>query len=133
MTINGPIAQLNAKLEAERNPNQKLGPLQREWVKELRTTFFPQGRGNLGCRVYGYCCLGIAHMILNPEHRGHSLYNRGKDSKGHVLSVFDTDRLGLSKSGQDNCTNMNDGELLTFKEIADELENNPAKFFDKEK
>lgn len=47
---------------------QKLGPLQKEFVRALRSGDFPQAKGMLfrvrrGSNVLGHCCLGVAVCV----------------------------------------------------------------------
>lgn len=58
-------------------PKQKLGPLQRKWLRALESGKFRQARGQLAKKTHGhigYCCLGVACVV-----NGLSLYRPTKD------------------------------------------------------
>lgn len=85
----------------------------KKWVEALRSGKYKQGLGQLR---YGrgnnerYCCLGVAACLLGTI----DTYFNG------VGSLYDKDVLAiqLSVEDEDSLIDLNDGEKLTFEEIA---------------
>lgn len=74
-----------------------------KWSKELRGTDLPQGKGVL-CSLNEFCCLGIAGLVA-----GAPIENKEAQLFGYnYLPEF--------------FSNLNDQDLLTFKDIADVID-----------
>ncbi len=81
---------------------QKLGPLQREWIRCLRSGAFPQGESYLigsdehvtkPGDVYPHCCLGVACRVA--EANGMKLrYVVEKECEGRVLRIAEPKNEG---------------------------------------
>lgn len=91
--------------------------LKKRWMKALRSGIFKQGR----CALLSegkYCCLGVlCHITKIPVM-----------SSNHTKSTpYDDERkiLGLSNVQVDRFTAMNDGQRLSFKQIAKRIEKDP--------
>jgi hypothetical protein len=104
--------------------------LRRKWVEALRSGRYQKSTGTLNIRG-GYCCLGVACDILDPEQTMHpwrqSAYppNCIRDAFG--LSTTEglfTGTGGVHKS----LASLNDGGN-SFAEIADIIESNPPGLF----
>jgi hypothetical protein len=89
--------------------------LKAKWVKALRSGGFEQCREELH-DGFGYCCIGVGYQTL------------GEDSE-EILEEDDptsiaAKALGLSEDIEKKLVIMNDDEQLSFKEIADYIEQN---------
>lgn len=134
---------------------QKLGPLQREWVRALRSGDFKQTQGILVCvphnansgDVLPCCCLGVACLVaeangvpLKFEEMGGCLNvwsGQERCTTSPPSAVVDllrlTDTAGSFEAGHnlDGCVSLmgaND-HGKTFKQIADFVEGHPEAVF----
>lgn len=107
--------------------------MRQKWLNALRSGEYKQGRGNL--RVGDeYCCLGVACEVLKDELNlsvgesdGVTLYGSNQATAPSQLE----DALGLYgpcgehrdlQSGGPALTDLNDDEMWSFNQIADEIE-----------
>lgn len=105
----------------------ELGPLQKTWIKALRSEEYQQGSGRLYNEITDtYCCLGVANKACNLK----------ETNDACLLDTFS--KLGLtSYSGHISenytrhtlLTTMNDSGDFTFNDIADFIEQNPELIF----
>lgn len=128
---------------------QKLGPLQRKWLKALRSGKYKQAESALHTfdgKVHRFCCLGVACDVLgmtardpmveregwNPIELYPTEFRYGKEST--VLPETARRRLamyhatGEKRNGSDALTELNDSGK-TFKQIANIIEASPDEFF----
>jgi len=90
-----------------------------EWVKELRSGKFKQGRGKLK-RDDSYCCLGVLCEISKQEY---------KNDHGFLSYEIQTwagmhTNTGYLKGLDTSLIRLNDGMVFTFDKIADIIEEN---------
>lgn len=121
----------------------KLGPLQKKWLKALRSGKFRQGKGALKIEAKNqghpkYCCLGVANEVCKL----------GETDPENATLVHTYKKLGLRTSGGEpkgehtyswRLTELNDEGLtnddswtvkkMTFKKIADHIEQNASAYF----
>jgi len=120
------------------SPIQELGPNQEKWLHDLETTEEPQGQRYL-CRMengkpVGWCCLGRAVAVLEPELEQETRYHSIRDGYiryfGSRSSVIpeSTEQL-LKLYNYCKCINMNDRLGYSFKQIAEVIRKDPASFF----
>lgn len=101
-----------------------------EWVKQLRSGNYRQGRGFL-CHLDHYCCLGVLQAIMDVPN--------GTNADGSPNEILDA-RCGLSRNLQSHLAQANDGthgrygnglefppisadqEIASFNRIADWIE-----------
>lgn len=113
-----------------------------DWIDELRSGKYEQGRKALKTEYKKYCCLGIACEIKKVENRIRLYDNKYEFifGPGTIASVTYPDNAwmennyGINSVGQTNLSKANDGyffvlytegekqEAYTFSEIADVLE-----------
>lgn len=139
--------------------NFKMGPLQRKWIEELKTTDKQQIEGYLCTDDGRYCCLGILCEVLNLDKRVthervdcdsfvvefYSPNSKVMSDKyqlpQHVHSIVNlSDELGrvikhnvehvTTEDGYNCLADMNDSGI-SFKEIAEIIEVDPSNFFTK--
>ncbi len=102
----------------------KLNEQQILWLEALRSGRFPQGRYRLRSDPTSegplkYCCLGVAaHVCFNAFAPGVMRYR----AHSSMLSLADSQELGLSPLLHGTLTHLNDLAGLSFEEIADDLE-----------
>lgn len=134
---------MNTQTETE----DKLGPIQREWVETLKKYPERQGKNRLGIRVNEFtnecsemCCLGQGLMIIHKHENTTPVFFReflhDEESSAHLdtawskLGLFD--RAGFIKNNSLNhfqtLADMND-QGYTWPQIAEFMENNPEKVF----
>jgi hypothetical protein len=98
------------------------------WIAALRSGEYQQTTG--GLQDYkGYCCLGVACSVLIPEDQ-QELNDAGYLAGGYPNSQLhspewlkDINREFRNKTGR-SLSELNDGDSLSFNEIADKLEQN---------
>ena len=121
---------------------QELGPNQKAFIEEPRTTDKKQGRLFLNRPVTGFCCLGIAAELFKSDNTTIAQCTRIDGTS--VISYNDSDSLapryvvnalalydlrGSSKyRNRSALVGLND-EGVPFREIADKLEANPEYWF----
>jgi hypothetical protein len=112
----------------------KLGPLQRKWIRALKSGKFKKGTLCLHCEEdNSYCCLGVANECLNlKETSSGFLSNTYKriglfNSSGVISNNYKFPR-GTKLYG--SLVEMND-KNISHKKIAEFLENNPELVFTK--
>ena len=116
---------------------QKLGPLQKKWVKTLRSGKYKQGKEALK-KGEKYCCLGVLCDIeqkLTTEG-----YVKGTGNEAYLPKTlvskysFHSEEGNLKNysNGKPSLVVMND-KGYTFKEIADFIEQNPEQVFKQSK
>ncbi|WP_290738295.1 hypothetical protein [Haliea sp.] len=102
-----------------------------KWVDALRSGEYKQGVGQLYNQdLDKYCCLGVACKVYEKE----TGYNLGVDSGGTLIRYLQVkDWLSLRTICGDyinnSLVNLNDGDELSFSEIADVIESNPEGLF----
>lgn len=134
----------------------KLGPLQKKWIKALRSGKYRQAEGQL-CeydhhRHYKHCCLGVACELIHGkdffrkqrrEFEGGGLSRWESECSvdkniGQVLGEMERKSIGLRRN--DGCPTDDNFNILlslaeyndegySFKEIADIIEKNPHRYF----
>ena len=98
------------------------------WIAALRSGNYAQGHRALRTEK-GFCCLGVASDILNPEawRNTNVAWFRWEDpiegSFWGGLSVQAANHFGLAVGAQDLLVNANDDLGMSFEEIAADLEN----------
>lgn len=119
---------------------QRLTKLQKEWLKALRSGRYKQIQNELcNVRTGGYCCLGVAGRVCGiPKAK---LVGVGDLGDHDYLEVAQTKLRLRDSSGQlanpyevsckvyTHLTVLNDKAKLSFKEIADYIEENPENVF----
>ena len=114
----------------------KLGPMQRDWLKALRSGDFKQCDGTLyeldeSTGIYSNCCLGVACQVA--EAHGKIVPASAVDYAFLPISIKNAfgfkDTHGYVGPGR-SLSGMNDGGR-TFKEIADFVEADPERVFTK--
>lgn len=134
---------------------QKLGPLQKEWVRALRSGKFKQAIGRLIAIPKGTlqgdelpcCCLGVACMVAHANgtrlhfeeigHYGINGYVQIDNEASFLPQVvmrrmkFRSEYGALAKlfAGKKQLTEVNDYTGKTFKQIARFVEQNPEAVF----
>lgn len=64
----------------------KLGPMQKKWIRELKSKKYKQCKGELcSAKTGGYCCLGVANDCLSL---GEDVINYKKSSEIIVKSIL---------------------------------------------
>jgi len=114
--------------------------LKKKWVDALRSGEYKQGKSYLRSSD-SYCCLGVLADVIIKETdqyywrrdstisklvEVYSLINKMDEAvvgSGKFYSAFYDEYLYSLE--QDNLIKLNDGENLSFNEIADYIENNP--------
>ena len=102
--------------------------VKRQWIEDLRSGDFPQGKRLLWCREAvlspkRYCCLWVLGERQCPDAPEGSLISRYQESMGEVLSDETLRKLGLKKADQVYLAIMNDrGD--DFEAIANWIEAN---------
>ena len=114
-------------MKAASKQKQKLGPLQRKWIKLLRSGEYRQGRGALR-RGDEHCCLGVACIAI-----GISPVSDVGDYG--ALSDYARRTIGLrgprgETLGGERLTELNDTDCLSFAEIAEFIEADPKRVFE---
>lgn len=114
----------------------KLGKNQRKWIDALRSGKYEQGIGDLHNNGK-FCCLGVACDLFKDElevfENSEGIFEY--DNKYYTLPKKMVEKLGLydgrgkKMSNTTSLTNLNDFKNYNFNQIADELENNPEKWF----
>lgn len=115
-----------------------LGPNQQRWIEALRSGEYTQGRDYL-CRNGNYCCLGVAaemfktpatNIEINPEN-GLKLF----DNASALAPEYAKEALGLrsrlahhESETEKSLSSLNDNGL-SFNQIADRIEADPAGYF----
>ncbi len=81
------------------------------WIEALRSGEYEQCIGALHDAT-GYCCIGVLRELVVPDNVGEfcDTYTEIRDASG------------LSPEAEGECIDWNDGEKLTFLQIADKLE-----------
>jgi len=107
-----------------------------KWVKALRSGKYEQGQASLRSKLNRFCCLGVLCDIIDdskwkkPVQINNFSYLYGDNITS--LPFLLLKEIDLDKGDQDNLILMNDGawrdglqgQGLTFKEIADYIEEN---------
>ncbi len=115
-------------------------PFQQAWLTALKSGKFRQGKKRLARRIKSkkveYCCLGVACSIA-PKF-GCKLKKTGRyDNTGEAIS-FNGETGYLPPAAQDalqfrgngrNLARLNDDLGLSFKQIAERIEQNPKIYF----
>jgi hypothetical protein len=89
-------------MKTKTKKKQKLGPLQREWIRALRSGDFKQARGVLFKKLtkgeYGHCCLGVAVCVAEANGVKLKFDETTQEGGCKVLSVLHerTDELCVS-------------------------------------
>ncbi len=114
----------------------KLGPLQTKWIAALRSGEYAQDRQQLKTER-GYCCLGVACMVLGLTFRKTPLgsYETAAGRETAEMPANAWRKLGLDGGsggtlaayGRSLAKMNDDGE--TFAYIADVLETRPEQYF----
>lgn len=117
------------------------GDVKEAWVAALRSDEYPQSRGELRARD-GYCCLGVLTDLAVKAGVGVRWWQDGDGfygverlegglcypEDGLVLAPVVRDWAGLDANdpsiGGKSLSDLNDGECLSFDEIADLVEEN---------
>lgn len=118
---------------------QSIGPLQRRFIDELRTTTKVQGTGKLHDLAGNYCCLGIACALFNIPKTilAGDRWSYGTISRD-TSGVAPQELIALLKlhgpygdvlSEGSSLVQMNDSKRLSFSAIADQLELHPEQYF----
>ncbi len=107
-----------------------------QWVAALRSGKYEQTTERL-CDDDGYCCLGVLADVVNPnawrdcanpDIEGYGVKAWwGPDNTEHIADLASReiyDLLDLPCEIQDSLVKMNDEETLSFREIADWIEEN---------
>lgn len=110
---------------------QKLGPKQKAWVKALRSGKFKQTEGVLKDKN-GYCCLGVLCEL--EEKLTKNGYIKGTDNSIELPNIIlkkygFNSKIGSIKNSYSLAARNDDG--ISFKEIANFIEQNPEKVFTK--
>lgn len=126
----------------ETTPKLKDADLKKEWVEELRSGRFKQGRERLKTAPHRrpepeYCCLGVLGEILcrrgmaewSPVTSGHSCGLRPVGAPLHMNAYGDlpatlANEIGLDPEVEQELIRYNDGEKWSFEQIADFIEEN---------
>jgi hypothetical protein len=136
----------------KKRKKQELGPLQREFVRCLRSGEFPQGIGHLFTVVADgekceHCCLGVAccvahangvRMIRWSEYQfgdkrilaSNGFMTTMPGAVADALSFRNqTGEFDKKRHGVTSLIGLNDGRRYTFNEIADFIERYPHAVF----
>lgn len=102
-----------------------------KWIKALRSGEYTQCKGVMFDGQGGHCCLGVAAMIF----KGDPLIKNSLLPLGSMIGpkpYLEVYKLIGTYNGNksSNIINMNDRLGFSFSKIADELENNPSKYFE---
>lgn len=113
-----------------------------EWIDELLDTDYTQLKGQLGCGVTGFCCLGVANHSLDLNEKDEELLintykqlglkeNDGTfyNEKGYPVeldaSLLEREEQGLYNS----LAELNDSGKFSFKEIGELIRDYPEYIF----
>ena len=120
---------------------QKLGPLQRKWLKALESGKYRRGRMRLFDKGK-YCCLGVACVVMGVERERNEYGDVKFDGNDDVLSRRLFRRIGLrgnagyfkdgklEDAGDSEClAEMNDSDNFGFKKIAAFIRKHPEQVF----
>lgn len=112
----------------------KLGPLQRKWIRALRSGKYKKGTRVLHCEEdNSYCCLGVANKCLNLNETSSGYLSNTYEriglfgSSGYIINNYKFPR-GTELYG--SLVQMNDSRI-SHKKIAEFLEKNPELVFSK--
>ena len=118
---------------------QELGPLQKQWIAELRSGKHKQGRNKLCSTEHEYCCLGVAAKFVLHQEEEESDGGAYICLNGSSYFLGDYEKIGLhSYNGAPitdyandlrQLTILNDDAGYTFSQIADVLEEHPEAYF----
>lgn len=114
---------------AEQKENRK------KWVKALRSGRYKQGKGCLrDVKSDAHCCLGVGCRATRiPSTRSSDLYHFGKEKKSGTAPIELVRATGLLTTNgcheDTSLINLNDGDNLTFSQIADIIESEPKGLF----
>lgn len=115
-----------------------LGPLQKQWIADLRSGDFKQGTGFLNYHG-SCCCLGVLcetlikenhfiEKIMDGEEVGKIRYNgMSGEPPGAAMQA-----VGLRPTAAKRLIGLNDRFGLSFDDIATIIETNPEEFFTEE-
>ncbi len=101
-----------------------------QWVVDLRSGRFIQGRSNLfSSRRYtdvhgSFCCLGVLATQFCSTERLESKYFQDEVGLEGLLGPYDSDDVFAAVSLQRQLADLNDRKEFTFEEIADWIEQN---------
>lgn len=122
----------------------ELGKNQKKWVEALKSGKFKQGRNKLDDLNEGehyYCCLGVACVIAEEEGvevtkvegRFLGLSLASQPEVANWLDIYN--ELGNSKKSllEMSLSELNDSSRITFKQIADIIEQEPENYFNSPK
>lgn len=104
--------------------------LKAQWLEALRSGKYEQGQFMLRSGDDKYCCLGVLCDISGQgqwKEEGYGArysYWKGEESDQNVLPQFVSDFTNLSDAEEEMLIDKNDGDGLSFKEIADWIEEN---------
>lgn len=118
----------------------------KKWIAALRSGKYIQGMGYLATREtstdsFCYCCLGVACEIMKEDfdlvvsqQDTYKSYDGAMTSLPNdilcALRLRTRDGNFIGKDGKGDCLiNLNDGECMTFAEIADVIESQPEGLF----
>jgi hypothetical protein len=113
----------------------ELGPLQTEFIRALREDNIPQGRFAFfriipGKEVCEHCALGVAIMTCASnglDLRWTKVNSKWTLNDNQGLKV--AEMLKFTEAGSHQIIVLNDINMLTFPQIADEIEKNPLFYF----
>lgn len=117
---------------------QKLGPIQKKWVKALRSGKYKQTNGKLRDER-GFCCLGVACEVvgMKAQKNRHGEYLYGKqfgitpETARRAIKLRNSNGTPCSGDVSFSLTELNDEKGYSFSQIADVLEQSPEAYFRK--
>lgn len=109
----------------------QLGPMQQKFVDALRSEKYIQGRLQLYNEdLDSYCCLGVANVVCGLKEENEIFLDNTYEKLGlrSRYGSFHKD-IFIRTDKYISLLQMNDEGKLTFKEIADFIEQNPEVVF----
>ena len=116
--------------------------LKAKWLEALRSGRYKQGKFRLRNNRDEFCCLGVLCDIsgegewthtcdisgegewTHTRCKGYSYWKEGKEADVNVLPLFVSNFANLTDVEEEVLIDKNDGDGLSFKEIADWIEEN---------
>lgn len=104
--------------------------LKAKWLEALRSGRYKQGKYGLRNSRDEFCCLGVLCDVsgegewTHTRCKGYSYWKEGKEADVNVLPLFVSNFANLTDVEEEVLIDKNDGDGLSFKEIADWIEEN---------
>ena len=102
---------------------------QLKWLEALESGEYKQGYKRLKGKSGGYCCLGVATRVVDPEYKIHVLEYAASMVVVGKLNLLDEFGSHKNSDPENSLVTLNDELGYTFKEIAKHLRENPSDYF----